>query len=97
MVSLVFWDQKAVIHEELSIALESIGVEDLLASGNVISGLDNKSFLLFVVKPGGLTRSVVVEHICKGAKSNGTLSIHLDSKNSAAYSNLCMQEFFESH
>lgn len=97
MVSLVLWNQKAVVHKEFRIALESIGIIDLLSASNVVGGFNDKALLFLVVKPGSLARTIVVEHICEGAQSDGALAVQLDSENSAADGDLCVQELIESH
>ena len=55
----------------------------MFSSGDIITSLDDESFLVLVVVPSGLPWSLMVEHICVWHEPISLDVVHCDAENSA--------------
>ena len=84
-ISVVILDNKAVVEEEARVALLTVGVEDLVIPGDVLTGFDHKSCLFVRVGPARFSGSFVVQHIGHWHKSVCFLSFYVHAEDARAH------------
>lgn len=77
-------DDEAIVPEEPSVFLVSVGVEDLLPRGERLNGGDLEGVLGVVVGPARLARHVVVQHVREWHQPRRLVPVTRESEHTAA-------------
>ena len=85
LVGVVVQINEAIVEQESRVTLLSVRVVDLLAALDVFEGLNDETLALVCVRPAGLPRALVVEHVGVRDEAISLDSFNLDSKDSTGH------------
>ena len=80
LISIIVEVNESIIEEEPGVALLAVAVVDLFASWDVVTSLNNKPLSLVAVVPGGLPRSLVIEHVGVWNEAVGLYAVDIDTE-----------------
>jgi hypothetical protein len=83
LISIVVEVDEAVVQEESAVALLSIAIIDLLTTLDIVKGFYDKASSVISVVPCGLSRPLMVEHVCVGYETISFDALNLYTENSA--------------
>jgi hypothetical protein len=81
LIGIIVEVNEAVVEEESAVAFLAVAIVDLVASLDVIEGIDDEAAFVIGVVPSRLPWPPVIEHVCIGNKAIGLNAFDLDAEN----------------